>query len=131
MRILLVPLDDRPVTYTYPQLIMKSARVEPILPPRAMLGSLARPAQIEELLNFCENTIQKNTPDAVILCLDSLLYGGLITSRRTDEDLKTISERLERIKKWRQLGQSAKPQIKFYAQSSIMRISDNYGNTVS
>ncbi|MCA0314801.1 MAG: DUF4127 family protein [Candidatus Melainabacteria bacterium] len=129
MRILLVPLDDRPVTYTYPQLIMKSARVEPVLPPRSLLGSLNRPAQIDELLSFCENIIQKNTPDAVILCLDSLLYGGLITSRRTDEDLKIINERLERIKKWRQLGQSAKPQIKFYAQSSIMRISDNYDNT--
>ncbi|MDX1985047.1 MAG: DUF4127 family protein [Candidatus Obscuribacter sp.] len=124
MRILLVPLDDRPVTYTYPQLLLKSARVEPILPPRNLMGSLNRGAQIEELLSFCENAIAKFSPDAMVLCLDSLLYGGLITSRRSTEDLKTIGDRLERIKKWRSLHP-----MQVYGQSSIMRISDNYDNT--
>ena len=126
MRILLVPLDDRPITYGFPQLLLKAAQVEAIVPPRPIMGSLNRGAQIDELFSFCENALSKSNLDAVILCLDSLLYGGLITSRRSSEDLKTISDRLERIKKWKTL--SSKP-IPFYAQSSIMRISDNYDNT--
>lgn len=126
MKILLVPLDDRPVTYSFPQLLLKSARVEPILPPRNLMGSLTKPAQINELFAYCENAILKQAPDAMVLCLDSLLYGGLITARRSDEDLKTIQERLERVKKWRSLtaGKTA-----VYGQSAIMRISDNYDNT--
>jgi hypothetical protein len=55
-----------------------------------------------------------------------LLYGGLITSRRSTEQVKTIQARLDRLKKWKEL--SNKP-ITIYAQSSIMRISDNYDNT--
>jgi len=129
MKILLVPIDDRPVTYTFPQLICKSAHVEPIVPPRSMMGSLTKAAQIEELFAFCENAVSKSAPDAAVICLDSLLYGGLITSRRTNDDFKTILERFERIKKWRQLAQSAGSKLVVYAQSSIMRISDNYDNT--
>lgn len=126
MKILLVPLDDRPVTYSFPQLLLKSARVEPILPPRNLMGSLTKPAQINELFAFCENAILKQAPDAMVLCLDSLLYGGLITARRSDEDLKTIQERLDRVKKWRSLT-GGKTSV--YGQSAIMRISDNYDNT--
>ena len=52
--------------------------------------------------------------------------GGLITGRRSLEDLKTITARLDRIKKWKSLCQMP---LTIMAQSSIMRISDNYDNT--
>jgi len=126
MKTLLIPLDDRPVTYTFPALVAKAARVEAILPPRHLMGALTRPAQIEELLTFAEGVIARQEPGAVIVSLDSLLYGGLITGRRSGDDIKTISTRLERVKKWKSLAPKA-PQI--FAQSSIMRISDNYDNT--
>jgi hypothetical protein len=126
MKILLIPLDDRPVTYTFPALIAKAARIEAILPPRHLMGSLTTPAQIDELLAFAEAAIVKHEPAAVIVCLDSLLYGGLINARRSNEDVKTIASRLDRIKKWKSL--TSKPPV-VMAQSSIMRISDNYDNT--
>ncbi len=126
MKILLIPLDDRPVTYSYPQLLAKLGGAEAILPPRTMMGSLSRGAQIDELFSFCEGCLSRNEVDAVLVCLDSLLYGGLITSRRSTEQVKTIQARLDRLKKWKEL--SSKP-ITIYAQSSIMRISDNYDNT--
>jgi hypothetical protein len=90
------------------------------------MGALTRPAQIDELLSFAEAVITKQEPDAVIVSLDSLLYGGLITGRRSLEDLPTIMARLDRVKKWKTL--SARPLI-IMAQSSIMRISDNYDNS--
>lgn len=126
MKILLIPLDDRPVTYSYPQLLAKLGGAEAIVPPRTMMGSLSRGAQIDELFSFCEGCLSRNEVDAVVVCLDSLLYGGLITSRRSTEQVKTIQARLDRLKKWKEL--SNKP-ITIYAQSSIMRISDNYDNT--
>lgn len=126
MKILLIPLDDRPVTYSYPQLLAKLGGAEAIVPPRTMMGSLSRGAQIEELFSFCEGCLSRSEVDAVVVCLDSLLYGGLITSRRSTEQVKTIQARLDRLKKWKEL--SNKP-ITIYAQSSIMRISDNYDNT--
>ncbi|MBU6452339.1 MAG: DUF4127 family protein [Cyanobacteria bacterium REEB67] len=126
MKILLIPLDDRPVTFTFPALVARAARVEAILPPRHLMGSLTRPAQIDELLAFAETTIARQEPAAVIVCLDSLLYGGLITGRRSQDDFKTIMSRLDRVKKWKTL--SSRPPV-VMAQSSIMRISDNYDNT--
>jgi Protein of unknown function (DUF4127) len=126
MKTLLIPLDDRPVTYSFPALIARVARVEAILPPRHLMGALTRPAQIEELLTFAEGVIAKQEPSAVIVSLDSLLYGGLITGRRSLEDIKTIMARLDRVKKWKTLS-PVPPMI--MAQSSIMRISDNYDNT--
>lgn len=126
MKILLIPLDDRPVTYSYPQLLAKLGGAEAIVPPRTMMGSLSRGAQIDELFNFCEGCLSRNEVDAAVICLDSLLYGGLITSRRSTEQVKIIQARLDRLKKWKEL--SNKP-ITIYAQSSIMRISDNYDNT--
>lgn len=126
MKILLIPLDDRPVTYSYPQLLAKLGGAEAVVPPRTMMGSLSRGAQIDELFNFCEGCLSRNEVDAAVICLDSLLYGGLITSRRSTEQVKSIQARLDRLKKWKEL--STKP-ITIYAQSSIMRISDNYDNT--
>ena len=126
MKILLIPLDDRPVTYTYPQLLAKLGGAEAIVPPRTMMGSLSRGAQIDELFDFCEGCLSRNEVDAAVICLDSLLYGGLITSRRSTEQVKTIQARLDRLKKWKELTTK---HIPIYAQLSIMRISDNYDNT--
>jgi len=126
MKVLLIPLDDRPVTYSYPQLLARSAGWEAIVPPRNVMGSLARGAQIEELFAFAEGVIGRREADAAVLCLDSLIYGGLITSRRSAEPGKTFTARFDRLKKWKDLMEK---KIPIYAQSSIMRISDNYDNT--
>jgi hypothetical protein len=126
MKILLIPLDDRPVTYTYPQILIKAAGAETIMPPRQMMGSLTRGAQIDELFNFAEGALNQKEPDAAIISLDSLLYGGLITSRRSTEPVKAILARLDRLKKWKEMSGR---KIPIYASSSIMRISDNYDNT--
>lgn len=126
MKILLIPLDDRPVTYTYPQILIKAAGADAIVPPRQLMGSLSRGAQIDELFSFAENALNQKEPDFAIISLDSLLYGGLITSRRSNEQIKAILARLDRLKKWKEMSGR---RIPIYASSSIMRISDNYDNT--
>ena len=126
MRALLIPLDDRPITFTFPSMLAQVAGIEVLAPPRSLMGSLFHPAQIDSLFSWVNSTIDKAQPDVVIVALDSLLYGGLITSRRSDDPIKTISRRLANIKKWKAPGRK---QPKIYAQTSVMRISDNYDNT--
>ncbi len=126
MKALLIPLDDRPVTYVFPSMVANSAGVEIVAPPRSLMGSLFHAAQIDSLIGWINTTLERNQIDVVIIGLDSILYGGLITSRRCEDPAKTISKRLSSLKKWRQPGKD-KPKI--FAQTSVMRISDNYDNT--
>ena len=125
MTALLIPLDDRPVTYVYPSLVANTAGIDVVIPPRSLMGSLFHAAQIDSLFGWINNAIDKMQPEVIMVGLDSLLYGGLITSRRCEDDLKTVSKRLGNIKKWK----SRNKNLKIYAQTSIMRISDNYDNT--
>ncbi len=60
----------------------------------------------------------------MLLCLDSLLYGGLVASRRSADTVDQLLKRAGCLKKWcRQLNGPV------FAQASIMRISDNYDPT--
>lgn len=126
MQAVLLPIDDRPVTYTFPQMVARVAGVTVSVPPRNLLGSLQRPANPEALGEWMSNTLQKFNADAVLLCIDSFLYGGLISSRRGSETIAELTERASQVKFWRRLAGSNSPML---VQSSIMRISDNYDNT--
>lgn len=126
MSALLIPLDDRPVTYVFPSLVANTAGFDVVIPPRSLMGSLYHSAQIDSLFGWINNAIDKMQPQIMIVALDSLLYGGLITSRRCEDDLALVSKRLANIKKWKS---KSKNDLKIYAQTSIMRISDNYDNT--
>ncbi|HEY9715670.1 MAG TPA: DUF4127 family protein [Chroococcales cyanobacterium] len=126
MPALLLPLDDRPVTYVYPQLIARVAGVEPLVAPRSLFGSLKSAADIQGISEWIQNTIAKSNPDVLLLCLDTMLYGGLINSRRSDDSLKLVQDRLNALTAWQKKSTRRLP---IYAQASIMRISDNYDAT--
>lgn len=119
MKIGFLPIDNRPVCYTLAKDIAGIDReIEFFIPPRKLLGDLKRVADIEGLISWLENLPQI---DSLILSLDTLVYGGLIPSRRSKETLEELQTRLERIK----------PLLKnknVYAFSSIMRISNNNYN---
>lgn len=122
MRALLLPLDDRPVTYIFPQLIARVAGLEVTCPPRHLLGSLKAAPSTEVLSAWFDQQVMGQKPyDGLLLCLDSLLHGGLINSRRSTDTFYQISQRANHLKHWKANG-------KLYAQASIMRISDNYDN---
>jgi hypothetical protein len=126
MKVLFLPLDDRPVTYIYPQLVAKAAGIVPIVPPRTLFGSLSASAKVESLISWIDAAIARERPSALLLCLDTLLYGGLIDSRRSSDSFKTIFDKLCVLKTW---SKSAGPLAPIYGQASIMRISDNYDAT--
>ena len=116
MNIACVPIDNRPVCYSLPEQIAElSSNINLYLPPRKLLGDLRKILDIEGILTWLENL--KNV-DTVVMCLDTIAYGGLIPSRRSTDDIEDIKFRLFRLKKILQ-GK------KVYAFSSIMRISNN------
>lgn len=126
MRAVLLPLDDRPVTYGFPQLIARVAGVEALVPPRSLFGSLNTAADIEGITEWIQNTIQKTSPDVLLLCLDTLAYGGLINSRRSTDSAKMVQDRISVLQNWQKKPGGKLP---IYVQASIMRISDNYDAT--
>ena len=116
MKIVLIPIDNRPVCYQlplFPGKIDKSLEI--IVPPFKMLGDLKKQADIEGLFSWLE-TIKD--ADCYVIALDTLIYGGLISSRRCDDSLEILKNRLNHLK-------ISLKNKKIFAFSSIMRISNN------
>lgn len=116
MKIAFIPIDNRPVCYNLPKEIAAiDSAIELLLPERPLLGGLRTYADVDEILNWLSGL---DEVDAIVVSLDTLAYGGLISSRRCKNTLEQIQERLERLKRVCE-GK------KVYAFSSIMRISNN------
>lgn len=121
MKICFLPIDNRPVCYNLAADIAAIDKsIELLLPPRELLGSLTKNADIGGLFNWFENIPEC---DVTILSLDTIAYGGLIPSRRSKDSLEDVKERIYSLKK---ILDSKKSKI--YAFSSIMRISNNNFN---
>ena len=118
MKICFIPIDDRPVCYNLAKDICAIDKgIELFIPPREFLGNLIKPSNIDKIIDW----MKKINFDVMILSLDTLVYGGLIPSRRITESLEQIKIRANKIL----------PLIKgkkVYAFSSIMRISNNNYN---
>ena len=121
MKICFIPIDNRPVCYSLAKDICAiDESIELYIPPREWFGDLKKTAHIENILKW----LQDLPPvDSIILSLDTVVYGGLIPSRRCPETLDELRKRTDSLKETL-LNKKAK----VYAFSSIMRISNNNYN---
>lgn len=118
MNIAFVPIDNRPVCYTLPaQICAADTGINLFMPEREWLGDLKKYANVDKIFQWLKNL---PSVDAVILPLDTVAYGGLISSRRSPDTFETIYKRIEKLK---DILSGKKAEI--YAFSSIMRISNN------
>lgn len=115
--LLLIPLDDRPVTSRIPVQIGAIGGVRVEVPPAEWLGNLERPAEPEALLGWLVE--KAPTAQAVILALDTVAYGGLIPSRQSSDSLETLQRRLAGLIKIKEQN----PSLPFYGFSVLMRLS--------
>ena len=121
MNIAFIPIDNRPVCYTLPQQICAiDSKINLFMPERKFLGSLTKYADVEAIFEWLENLPEL---DAIVMCLDTVAYGGLISSRRCPDTFDEIKTRVEKLK-----AILEKKNAKIYAFSSIMRISNNNVN---
>ena len=121
MNIAFIPIDNRPVCYTLPEQICAIVEnIKLFMPERKFLGSLTKYADVNEIFSWLENLPEL---DAIVMCLDTVAYGGLISSRRCPDSFEQIKSRVEKLKSILE-----KKNAKIYAFSSIMRISNNNVN---
>ena len=121
MNIAFIPIDNRPVCYSLPQQICAiDSEIDLFMPERKFLGSLTKYADVEAIFEWLEHLPKI---DAIVMCLDTVAYGGLISSRRCPDTFDEIKARVEKLK-----AILEKKNAKIYAFSSIMRISNNNVN---
>ena len=119
--IALIPIDNRPVCYQLPQQILDlDKNYNLYLPDINLLGDLNKNANYDELLNWLETL--KNI-DILVICLDTIAYGGLIPSRKSTDTFEAIKSRIDKL-----FEIINNKKLTVYAFSSIMRISNNNYN---
>lgn len=113
--ILFVPQDDRPVSFAYTVSTAEKAGYTVLTPPKAYLSGKNYRGFPEQIWTWIHQNIDR--ADVAILSTDTLIYGGLVDSRKHNEDLKTLQYRESKI---RDLHISH-PNIPIYAFGTIMR----------
>lgn len=117
-KVALIPIDNRPVCYQLPKFIASiDSDIDLVLPPRKFLGGLTSSSDINAILNWLINL---EHVDKLIVSLDTIAYGGLVNSRRCSESYDEILSRVNTF-----FDIIVKKNIKVYAFSSVMRISNN------
>ena len=114
-RILFIPHDDRPISYHQTVEVVEAAGYELVLPPKELLSNATNMGHPQELWQW----LRENAPKAksAIIASDSMLYGGLIPSRKHEVSQAEITERLENFKRLRQDN----PRLHIYVFDSLMR----------
>lgn len=117
LRVLLIPLDDRPPCLQFPQRMGQIGNVELVSPPRVLLGRFTQFGKSEEIIAWIgQQDLQKF--DAAIVSMDMLAYGGLVASRVHATPMAQAMSRLEIVKELRKKS----PKMKMYGSSVIMRL---------
>ncbi len=91
-RILLLPLDSRPVCSSMAQKLGALAAIDVTVPPKALLDNYRQPADTQKLFPWLNTSIPQY-PYAIISA-DLLLHGGLLSSRQQAADAQTQAQTL-------------------------------------
>ncbi len=115
LKIVLLPLDERPCNLRYPKQIFAGETIDLIIPSQEELGNKKTPVS----LDWIDRYLIQETRDAkgLVVSMDMLLYGGLVPSRlhhHTEDDLLKRFDVLKVIKK-------NNPSLIIYAFDLIMR----------
>ena len=114
-KIILIPLDERPCNYDFPQMLTDETEYEVVVPPRDILGKKKIPGDMDKIWVWLIDHV-KNCHAAVI-SIDTLLYSGIVPSRLHFFEFEKLILRLNNVKKLKEIN----PNIKIYAFSLIMR----------
>ena len=74
-KIVLLPLDERPCNFDYPHRMPKT-ECTLLLPPKEIMGNKKKAGDTEQIVRWLLDNVAE--ADAMILSLDTLLYGGIV-----------------------------------------------------
>ncbi len=114
-RILYIPLDNRPVNLDYPVETFRKAGVEVVTPPEALLASHVNKGEPDRLQTWLDE--EAPYAEAAVVAADSLIYGGLTSSRTHEIPADTLQRRLGSLLSFKKKH----PGVPLYAFSTVMR----------
>jgi hypothetical protein len=117
VRILFIPLDDRPPCLQFTQQLGIIGNAEVITPPKELLGRFTTAGESDKIINWMKQQNLKSF-DAAIIAIDMLAYGGLVASRAFNVEAEPALKRIEFMREIRRKV----PGLKVYAQNVIMRL---------
>ena len=115
MKVVYIPLDERPCNYNFAGRIARGSGVSVIKPGLDILGSKKQSADYDRLKSFMLS--HASDADSYVVSLDMLLYGGILPSRLHNLSEDTLCERLAVLDQIKELN----PKVKIYAFALIMR----------
>ena len=115
MKVVYLPLDERPCNYYFAGRIAKGSGVEVIAPQMSVLGTKKTAASFESVSEFLLQHAKE--ADAYVLSMDMLLYGGIIPSRLHHYGEDELTKRLSVLDEIKRIN----PNVKIYAFALIMR----------
>ena len=113
--ILFVPSDARPISLQQTSEVLQSIGCNVVSPPAEYFGNNKYDGEPEKILQWLEENI--HSANAVVIASDSVLYGGLIPSRKHNYTQEELDARIERIKTICEENSS----ISVYIFASLMR----------
>ena len=114
-KIIYIPHDVRPICAEQTAEVVEQAGYKIEMPPEEYFGTTRHFGEPEKIIEWLETKAE--SADAAIISTDSILYSGLIPSRKHNETEAAIEERIERIRKLREKNSS----LRIYLFSSLMR----------
>ena len=115
-KLLVLPVDARPVVCGQLQYLLQLADWDIALPPTSMLGRFRQSANHERLGEWLME--RAGEVDGFVLSLDTLLYGGLVASRISPETADEILTRAE----WLETLNRVHPAKPIYGFLTTLRI---------
>ena len=114
-KIIFIPHDDRPISYLQTVEVIEKAGYEMLLPSQDLLNGSDTMGEPDKLWDW----FAENAPSAksAVVASDSLLYGGLIPSRKHEVPQEVLDARLAEFEKIRRDN----PNLKIYVFDSLMR----------
>lgn len=115
-KIVYLPLDERPCNYEFPYRIAAiSDEINLVRPPLSAMGKKKTPADFAKLKEFLFSECK--VAHALILSVDTLLYGGIVPSRLHKLSEAALCERLSAVAEIKKQN----PSLKIYAFALVMR----------
>lgn len=115
--VVVVPLDDRPVTQQLPVMLGSIAGIPVLEPPRSTIGHYLQPGDPQAIAQWLASP-QTRDADAFVLSTDMLVYGGLVASRVPGLSVAQGYSRLRDVAALRAL----RPNAAFFGFGTIMRL---------
>ena len=115
MKVLFLPLDERPCNYKFPELLAKSSDFDLVNVPLELLGNKKQSADINGIVDFLMDNAKKC--DIAIISADMLVYGGLVPSRVHNLQSDCLQSRLSVLEKLKKVN----PNMTLFVFCTVMR----------